>query len=118
MPAHDVTVTGTFTINKYKVTYMVENTVIATQDVEYGATIVPPTTDSDGNAITWSSYPTTMPAYDITIYGSYATTGICVVSKDSKVCQYYTIDGHRIDTLRKGVNIIITNGNVRKVMVK
>ena len=118
MPAHDVTVTGKFTINKYKVTYKVGDTVIATEEVEYGATIVPPTTDSEGNAINWYSHPTTMPAYDITIYGTYAT-GIVGINNDDAECQYFTLDGQRIEQPRNGMNIVRMNdGTVKKIIVK
>ncbi len=43
MPANDVTITGSFTANKYKVTYIIDGEVFATDYAEYGATIVPPT---------------------------------------------------------------------------
>lgn len=43
MPDHDVTVTGSFTINKYKLTYMVDGEDYISSDVEYGATITPET---------------------------------------------------------------------------
>ena len=41
MPAHDVTITGTFIINKYKLTYIVDGEVYKTYDIEYGASITP-----------------------------------------------------------------------------
>jgi hypothetical protein len=117
MPAHDVTVTGTFTVNKYKITYIVGETVIATQDVDYGSTIVPPATDSNGNAIVWNSHPTTMPAYDITIYGNYVT-GIDTINYNDGECKYYTLDGQRTEQPRKGVNIVrMSDGTVKKVVI-
>lgn len=118
MPAHDVTVTGTFTINIYKVTYMVEGNVIATQQLEYGSIIVPPTTDSNGIPISWNSHPTTMPAYDITIYGSYTTTIDAINNVECKI-KYYTLDGQPIDQPRKGINIVkLSDETVKKVVVK
>jgi hypothetical protein len=118
MPAHDVTVTGTFTINKYKITYIVDGNVVATQDVEYGSTIVPPATDSNGNAISWNSHPTTMPAYDITIYGSYTTTIDAINNVKCKI-KYYTLDGQPIEQPRKDVNIVrMSDGTVNKVVIK
>ena len=118
MPAHDVTVSGTFFINNYKVTFMVEGNVIATQQLVYGATIVPPTTDSNGNAIIWNTHPTTMPAYDITIYGTYAT-GIAGINTNDDECKYYTLGGWHLAQPQKGVNIIkIRDGRVRKIVVK
>ena len=41
MPAKDVTVTGSFAINKYKLTYMVDGAVYKTVTYEYGARITP-----------------------------------------------------------------------------
>ena len=118
MPAHDVTVTGSFTINKYKITYIVDGNVVDTQDVEYGSTIVPPATDNNGNAITWNSHPTTMPAYDITIYGSYVT-GIDVINYNDGECHFYSLDGQHLEQPRKGVNIVrMSDGTEKKVVVK
>ena len=39
MPAQDVTVSGTFTINKYTVTFVVDNTTIPVENVEYGTAL-------------------------------------------------------------------------------
>ena len=41
MPAHDVTVTGTFSINSYKLTYMIDDKVYKEVMYEYEATITP-----------------------------------------------------------------------------
>jgi len=43
MPAHDVTVTGSFAVNQYTITYIIEGEVYFTETVDYGSTIVPPT---------------------------------------------------------------------------
>ena len=76
MPAQDVVVTGTFSINSYTVTYKIDGEVYSTETVEYGSTITPPTVaDKPGYDFAWEEYPTTMPAQDITINGTY-TTGI------------------------------------------
>ena len=74
MPAHDVTVTGTFSINKYKLTYTVDGEVYKTYEMEYGATITPEAEPSkEGYTFSgWSTIPTTMPAYDVTITGSFS----------------------------------------------
>ena len=37
MPAQDVTVTGSFTINKYKLTYMVDGAEYKSYEIEFGA---------------------------------------------------------------------------------
>lgn len=73
MPAEDVVVSGTFTVNKYKLTYMVDGEVYKTFEVKYGAAIIPePEPTKDGYIFSgWSEIPETMPTRDITIYGSF-----------------------------------------------
>ena len=118
MPAEDVTVTGTFTVNKYTITYMVDDAVLMTEEVAYGSTIAPPKSQKDGYDILWSFYPTTMPAYSITINGTY-TTGISSLSMEEKDRQVFTPDGKRVGTPKKGLNIIrMSDGTVKKVVVK
>ena len=118
MPAHDVTVTGSFTINKYMITYMVNNVELKKEQLEYGATITPPATDNEGHEIMWNSHPTTMPAYDITIYGSVAT-GIESISADNESVAIFSIEGKQLSKYQKGLNIVkYPNGQIRKVVVK
>ena len=73
MPAKDVTVTGKFTINKYKLKYIVDGTEYKKYDVEYGAAITPePEPKKDGYVFSgWDYVPKTMPAYDVTVTGSF-----------------------------------------------
>ena len=74
MPANDETITGTFTVNKYKLTYMVDGEVHKTYEIEYGATITPedePT--KEGHTFSgWSEIPKIMPAKDVTVTGTFA----------------------------------------------
>jgi uncharacterized repeat protein (TIGR02543 family) len=74
MPAQDITVTGTFSINTYKVTFTIDGVTIATKDVTFGGTITAPDAPAkEGYTFSgWSTIPATMPAKDITITGSYA----------------------------------------------
>ena len=69
MPAKDVTVTGTFSVNKYKLVYKVDGQEYKSYDVEYGATITPETEPTkEGYTFSgWSDIPATMPAKDLTI---------------------------------------------------
>ena len=119
MPASDVTITGTFTINTYTITYMVDNTLLTTEEVTYGSTITPPASPKEGYEITWNSHPTTMPAYDVTIYGSYISTGINGIYAEESDKKVYTPDGKRIQSPKKGMNIIrMSDGTLKKVVVK
>lgn len=83
MPAHDVEVTGSFTVNKHNITYKVKEDIEQDQDenyeiwkvvedVEYGTTIVPDAyTPEDGyKFIGWGYFPETMPDYDLVIKGN------------------------------------------------
>lgn len=121
MPDHDVLVTGSFIVNKYKVTYIIDGKVFTTDYVEYGSAIVPPTVeDKEGFTFGgWMDVPETMPAHDITIYGSF-TSGITEISfeKQNDV-KIYTVNGKQTGRLQRGVNIIrYSDGRVRKINVR
>ena len=93
MPANDVTITGTFTINKYTITYIIDNETYKTEEVEYGSTITPPNPgEREGYDFAWVDYPSTMPANDITIYGYY-TTGIASILASGKSFDVYSVTG-------------------------
>ena len=120
MPAHDVTVTGLFTINQYTITYIIDNEVYTTEKVDYGSAITPPTPPSrEGYDFAWGDYPETMPAYDITIYGTY-TTGIdAIIAGENSNAKIYTLDGKQLEKPQKGLNIIrMSDGTVKKIVVK
>lgn len=74
MPAHDVEVTGEYTINTYTVTYQIDNEVIGTQTYEYGAPIVVmEAPEKEGHTFSgWGEVPETMPAFDLVLGGTYA----------------------------------------------
>ena len=122
MPAYDVTVTGTFKVNKYKVNYFVDNNPYYTDMVEYGAIITPPNVpEREGYDFAWVYIPDTMPAYDISIYGQYTIkTGIKQIMRNANGdVMIFTIDGKRVDNLKKGMNVIrMSDGTTRKVVVK
>ena len=73
MPATDVVVMGTFTINSYTLTYEVDGEVYKSYTVEYGAAITPePEPTKEGYTFSgWSEIPTTMPDYDVTVTGTF-----------------------------------------------
>ena len=123
MPAHDVTVTGTFSINSYKLTYVVDGVEYKSYDIEYGATITPEAEPTkEGYTFSgWSEIPTTMPAHDVTVTGTFTLdTGIeQIMSNANGDIMIFTIDGKRVDNLKKGMNIIrMSDGTTRKVVVK
>lgn len=74
MPANDVIVTGSFTVNTYKLSYIIDGEVYHTDMVLYGAAI-PPMADptKEGHSFEgWSEIPEIMPAEDVTILGSFS----------------------------------------------
>ena len=76
MPDHDVTVTGSFTINKYKLTYLIDGEEYKTFDVEYNSAIIPePVPTKKGMTFSgWTGIPEKMPANDIEVVGTYSWT--------------------------------------------
>ena len=121
MPAHDVTVTGSFSVNSYTVTFVIDGELYDTITVEFGAEITLPTPPEKSGYIFsgWSDVPATMPAEDITISGSYIidTTGIDSIEIDLENNEVYNLKGQRITERRKLIRgIYIVNG--RKVFIK
>jgi len=120
MPAHDVVITGTFSINSYKVTFMYGDNVLKTITVEYGAAIPLPTSlDSERyTLVEWLEVPTTMPAHDVTIRANYVD-GISMVQNDGKSARRIQLNGISSNTPMKGIHIIrMSDGSTKKVMVK
>jgi len=125
MPAKDITVTGTYTINKYTLTYMVDGTVYKTSELEYGATITAEAAPiKEGYLFSgWSEIPETMPAKDIEVTGHFEVDGIDAVLTDQLV-DVYTLQGVMlkrqisVDELKYELSsgIYIING--KKVVVR
>ncbi len=83
MPAHDVEVTGSFTVNTYKLVYKVDGEVYKTTEVTYGtapATEAAP--EKEGHTFSgWSEIPATMPASDVEVTGSFTANTYKLVYK-------------------------------------
>ena len=92
MPAHDVTITGTLTINSYTLTYLLNGEVYKTESVVYGTPLVPePALDVEGHTFSgWSAIPETMPAHDVTVTGTLTINSYTLT---------YIIDGEEYITL-------------------
>ena len=123
MPAEDVTVTGSFTVNKYKLTYMIDGKVYKEVEVEYGATITPePQPEGDYVNFSWTGLPETMPAKDVTVQADYVTgiNGAALNDKGQMINdKWYDLKGRRISQPKKGVNILRdSNGRTHKVVIK
>ena len=122
MPSKDVTVTGSFTINKYTLTYQVDGETYKTYEVEYGTDIIVEAEPTKEGYIFsgWSWIPDKMPAEDVTVTGSFTfIDAIEDVIADDGTYQIFTLDGKSVETLQKGVNIIrYSNGTTKNVYVK
>jgi len=103
MPAQDVAVGGTFTVNEYTITYYLNGEVYKTETVAYGAVIVPPAVEvSEGEVFTgWADLPETMPAQDLSIHGTAVATGITALPADATV-DVYDLRGILV---RKGIAV-------------
>ena len=119
MPANDITIEGTFSINSYTVTFMIDGEVYETATVEFGAEIELPTPpEKEGYIFSgWVGVPDTMPAEDIVIEGEYIvdTTGINdVKAENGKVKGVYDLQGRKVDNATNGIYII----NGKKTLIK
>ena len=83
MPAQDVTVEGTFTINRYTLLYMVDGAEYKTVELEYGASIIAEAAPTkEGHTFSgWSEIPATMPAQDVTVTGSFTVNSYTIIYK-------------------------------------
>ena len=86
MPAHDVEVTGTFSINSYKAVFKIGDDVIDTKTIVYGDAVTAPEAPAkEGYTFAgWQNKPETMPAHDIEVVGSYTV---------NKYVLTYKVDG-------------------------
>lgn len=121
MPAKLVIVTGTFSINSYTLTYMIDEEVYKQVVYEYGAAITPePQPEGDYVSFEWVGLPETMPAHDVTVTAVYET-GIAEIMMMAKKGQLriYSPNGKKLDKLQKGLNIVVMqDGTTKKVVVK
>ena len=105
MPAQNTTVTGRFTINSYRLSFIAENRELSSKNVTYGSSITAPTTDGEGNTVSWYTYPATMPAHDLVVYG------MVVKQPEPEVLVWLTVkDGQGTTKMkvRKGTEQVLT----------
>ena len=99
-PAEDVVYTGEYKVNKYKLDYLVNGVVFATDSIAYGSEIVlrvVPT--KEGHTFSgWSEAPALMPAEDVVIEGSFVVNSYVIT---------YMVDGevYKTETVAYGAEI-------------
>ncbi len=83
MPAKDVTIIGSFTINSYTLTYELDGEVYKSTSVEYGTAITPEEDlTKEGYTFSgWSEIPETMPAKDVVVTGSFSVNSYTLTYK-------------------------------------
>lgn len=129
MPASDLTVTGEYSINSYKLTVYVDNEVYSESMLEYGEIIVLPEPEAPEGLVFkgWEGeIPQAMPAHDLDVYGSFGVTvGTLTIGADSDrkrdvigldgtVILRGARDGETIDGLAPGIYVV----GGRKVVVR
>lgn len=91
MPANDITVTGSFTINSYVITYMVDGEVFYQDTIEYNGSISLPTAPKKEGYIfvDWLDLPETMPAHDVTVTANFTVDdGVIGIEPDDSYRVY------------------------------
>ena len=85
MPAEALTITGTYNVNNYKLTFVVDGETISETTVNYGATVEVPTVDEKtGYTFAWTDKaPETMPAQDVTVNGKFTVNTYKVIYLDT-----------------------------------
>lgn len=120
MPDNDIVVSGTFTVNTYKVYYYVGDELVHTAEVAYGEAIpeyVYEPTEEGYTFLGWvgDTYET-MPAHDVT-YTANIDDGIDQLTMDNGQLTIYDLTGRKVtDTENQKGGIYIVNG--KKVMIK
>ena len=84
MPAKNVEISGNFTINTYKLTYLVDGEVTQTISVEYGidlSSLADKPIKEGYSYVTVDVIPTTMPAHDLEIDGTFIPNSYNLIYK-------------------------------------
>ena len=129
MPAHDVEVTGTFSINSYRLTVYLDDKLYKDETLEYGAPIdLPDPEVAEGRVFSgWDiTVPETMPAHDVEIHGTTTIidgleaifangdTRVTIYSINGVLLFHNTTVKEAAQHLKSGIYIV----NGRKMVVK
>ena len=115
MPARNVTVTGSFSVNSYDLVYMIDGEEYKRVTLEFGSEIVPeeePT--KEGYTFSgWSEIPETMPAHDVEVTGSFIPTSVSEIATEVSL----QINGNNI-SLSNANNSTVAIYSINGVLVK
>lgn len=103
MPAHDVEVYGSYTINSYLLTYFVDSLIYQQDSVLYGDSIILIAAPEAREGFIFSGWqtdvPEVMPAHDVEIHGYFEedeASSITSVRKPDAAHSIYTLQGVRL----------------------
>ncbi len=99
MPAHDLTFIARYSVNSYVLTYIVDGEVYKSYTLDYGTSITPePAPEKEGYSFSgWDDVPTTMPAHDVTVTGTFIIyTGVTNILSEGSTNDVYTLSGHLV----------------------
>lgn len=119
MPSKDIIVYGEYSVNYYKIIYIIDGEIYNTTEVAFGSEIEPiETPQKDGFVFDgWQNLPKIMPAKDVVVIGSFSPeTGIddIIINKTDVI---YNLNGEMISNEDIIVGkIYIING--KKIIIK
>lgn len=126
MPGKDVNVNGSFNVNSYKITYLVDGEEYKSYNMKYGA-IITPETEPQKEGFTfsgWSEIPESMPAKDITITGSFSINSYKLTYKvEGEEYRAFEVDYNEmitpeVEPIRKGMTFSGWEGLPEKMPAK
>ena len=113
---------GNINERSFYITYMVDGETYKKEKLKYGASITPePTPVKEGYIFSgWSEIPTTMPAKDVTVTGTFTLSDINDTTGQNRyIVRILSVGGKPRKELQKGVNIVVmSDGTTQKVVVK
>lgn len=98
MPAHDVVVSGTFTVNNYLLTYYLDGEQYKQEEIAYGAILVAESApEREGYIFSgWGELPETMPAHDLDVHGSFTVNDVSSVLIGGRKVNVYNMLGQMV----------------------
>jgi uncharacterized repeat protein (TIGR02543 family) len=109
MPAKDVVVTGTFTINSYLLTYTVDGDTVKSDSIVYGTalTLIDEPAKEGYTFSGWSELPQTMPAQDVVVKGTFAINSYLLT---------YRVDGETVksDSIAYGTALTLMDAPTKE----
>ncbi len=105
---------------KYTITYILDGETYKTYEIQAGEVVTPePDPYKEGYDFSgWSTIPWVMPAENVVVTGSFTPgTGLTDISSDSAAKSFinYDLSGRKLQSFKRGLNIIQNGGTTKKV---